>query len=77
MGLHRKIIDSNLFVAFIGRTLLKQLILKNVASIQIQKVAIYDSDHEKNPFNFKQIFQILHLIVIDYFSTHSYKVDIS
>ena len=50
--------------------------MKNVASIQIQKVAIYNSDRKKNQFNFKQIIQILQPIVIDQFSTHSYIVSV-
>ena len=41
--------------------------LKNVASIQIQK---FNLDR-------KEIIQILQTIVIDYFSTHSYIVNIS
>ena len=49
--------------------------LKNVASIRIQKVAKYDLDCKKNQFNFKQIIQILQPIVLDYFS-HSYIVSI-
>ena len=35
-------------VAYIRRKLLKRLIPKNVASIQIQKVAIFNSDRKKN-----------------------------
>ena len=65
-----------LSVASIRGNLLKQLMLKNVASMQIQKVAIFDSDR-KNQFNFKQIIQILQPIIIDNFSTHSYIVNIS
>ena len=38
-----------------------------MASIQIEKIAIYDLDRKKkNQFNFKQIIQILQPIVIDY-----------
>ena len=51
--------------------------LKNVASIQIQKVVIYDSDRKKNRINSKQIIQILQSEVIDYFSTHSCIVNFS
>jgi len=51
--------------------------LKNVASTQIQKVEIFDSDRKKNQFNSKQIILIFQTIVIDNFTTHSYKVDIS
>jgi len=51
--------------------------MKNLAFIQIQKVAIFDSDRKKNQFNSKQIIQILQPIIIDVFSTHSYIVDIS
>ena len=49
----------------------------NVASKQIQKVAIFDSDRKKVQFKSKQIIQILQPIIIDFFSTHSYIVDIS
>ena len=37
---------------------------KNVASIKIQKVAIFGSDDEKNQFDSKQIIQILQPIII-------------
>ena len=40
-----------LSVAPIGRKLLKTTHPKNVASIQIQKVAIFDSDPKKTQFN--------------------------
>ena len=43
-----------------------------MASIQIDKIATYDSDRKKNQFNFKQIIQILQPIVIDYLSSHLY-----
>jgi len=33
--------------------------LNTVASTQIEKVAIHDSDRKKNQFNFNQIIQIL------------------
>ena len=55
----------------------KEKIVKNVPSIQIQKVATFNSDRKKNHFNYKQIIQILQQIIIDYFSTHSYLVNIS
>ena len=57
-------------VAYIRRKLLKRLIPKNLALIQIQKDSTFNSDQ----FNTKQIIQI---IVINCFSTHSYIVDIS
>ena len=50
---------------------------KNVATIQIEKIASYDLDRKKNQFNFKQIIQILQPIVIDYLSPHLYIVDFS
>ena len=51
---------------------------KNVASIQIQKVATFNSGCKmNNQFNSKQIIQKLKPIFIDYYSTHSYVVDIS
>ena len=37
-----------LFAASIGKNSYKQVIPKNVASIQIQKVAIFNSDRKKN-----------------------------
>ena len=49
--------------------------LKNVAFIQIQKVAICKSDRKK--FNSKQLIQILQPFVIDYFSSHLYIVAVS
>ena len=51
-------------------------LLKNVAFIQIQKVATFNSNH-KNQFHSKQFIEILQPIIIDNFSTHSYIVDIS
>jgi len=48
--------------------------LKNVASIQIQKVATFGS--YKNQFNSKQIIQILQPIVIDLFLTHCIHIKI-
>ena len=51
--------------------------LKNVASIQVQKVATFNSDRKNNQYKLKQIIQILQTMVIDYFSTHSYIVNIS
>jgi len=51
--------------------------LKNViVSIQIQKFAIFDSGRKNNQCNSKQIIQILQPIIIDFFSMHSYIVDI-
>ena len=51
-----------------GENCLKRLILKNVAFIQIQRVA-YTTGIVKNQFNFKKIIEILQPIVIDHFST--------
>ena len=51
--------------------------MKNVASIQIQKVAIYDSYRKKINLISKQIIQILQPKVIKYFSTYLYIVNIS
>ena len=42
---------------------------EHVASMQIQKVATFNSDRKKIHFNSKQIIEILQTIVIDYFST--------
>ena len=71
------ILQLLLSVASIRRKLFlkKRLIRKKVESIQIQKVATYDSDRKKAIY--KKIFQILQLIIIDNFSTHLYTVDIS
>ena len=49
--------------------------LKNVASIQTQKVATFNSDRKIINLIPNQIIQILQPIIIDNFSTHSYKVD--
>ena len=49
--------------------------LKKAASIQIQKVATFNVD--RKIINSKQIIQLLQPIVIDYFSMHSYIVNIS
>ena len=48
--------------------------LNNVASTQIEKVAIQDQDREKIQFNFKQFIQILQPRVIDNFSPYLYIV---
>ena len=40
-------------------------------------VAMFDSDRKKKQFNSKQIIQILQPIIIEFFWTHLYKVDIS
>ena len=50
--------------------------LNNVASTQIEKIAIHDLDRKKINL-ISNIIQILQPIVIDYFSTHSHIVDIS
>ena len=59
-----------LSVASIRRKLLKTTHTKEHTSIQIQKVATFNSDHKKKQFNFKQIIQILQPIIIDFFPTH-------
>ena len=59
-----------LSVASIRGNLLKQLMLKNVASMQIQKVVTFYSDHKK-------VNLIPNKSFIDNFWTHSYVDDIS
>ena len=66
-----------LSVTSIRRKLLKRLIPKNIASIQIHKVAIFKSDHKIINLIPSKSFKILQTVVIDYLSTHSYIVDIS
>ena len=51
--------------------------LKDVASMQIQKVAIYDSDRKKNNLISNKSFRYSKLKDIDYFWTHSYILNIS
>ena len=52
--------------------------LKNVAFIQIQKDATFNSDREKKNLIPNRSFRYyLQPIIIDNFSTHSYIVDIS
>ena len=62
-----------LSVASIRRKLFKTTYSEERSVHEIQKVSIYDSDRKKK-INFKEIIQILKPIVIDYFSTHSYKI---
>jgi len=65
------------YVAPMRWKLLKRLMPKNLASMQIQKVTAFNPDHKKYKFKSKQIIEILQPIIIDNFSTHSYIIDIS
>ena len=56
-----------LSVASIRRKLFKTTHIEDVASIQIQKVAIFDSDRKKNQLNSKQVIKILQPITIHFF----------
>ena len=62
-----------LSVVSIRRKLLKTTYGEERSVHKIQKVVIYDSGRKK----INSIIQILQPVVIDYLSTHSYKVDIS
>ena len=58
-----------LSVASIKRKLIKRLILKNVASIQIQKVAIFNSDRKKSKLIPNKSFIYYNHTIINFFGT--------
>ena len=71
LEIYSMVIATNLtFICYVykEKSVKKQLIPKNVASIQIQK---YTTRIVENQFNLEQIIQILLPIIIDHFLTHS------
>ena len=84
LGLRRQIIDGDccyltiLFFASVRRTLLKKTHTKERSHhANSENCNIQLGSYKKKQFNSKQIIEILQPIIIDNFSTHSNKVDIS
>ena len=73
----RSLLILLLSVASIRRKLLKTVQTEERSANTNSEICIIQLGSENNQFNSKQIIQILQPIIFDYFSTHSYIVNIS
>ena len=80
IGIRRKIFNilTSICCIVYNKKIVKKLLTpKNYTASHGQNVAIFDSDRKKNQFDFFKIIQILQPIIIEFYSTDSYIVDIS